>query len=192
MAMPVKVMDYWVNRYTEVIRDRKQKLEEEKGPAKQRLLASKKKDFYKVNNLDKDLKKLKKIQEDKAVLVKKLQDKYGFMKTELERRKHPESNYSYDYGYSTPNRHDEFIHKFESLMLDGFQEWWLKNTDEGKQIGELSNMSKHIKDAVYASATPKNLLTGLETVMKSLDANTLLNGGAKPLLEELNTIVEKS
>ena len=55
MAMPVKVLDYWVDRYTQVIRDRKQKLEEEKGPAKQRLLASKKKDFYKVNNLDVDL-----------------------------------------------------------------------------------------------------------------------------------------
>ena len=192
MAMPVKVMDYWVNRYTQVIRDRKQKLEEEKGPAKQRLLASKKKDFYKVNNLDVDLKKLMKMELDKDILVKKLQEKYAFMKTELERRKHPESNYSYDYGYSTPRKHYDFIERFESLMLDGFQEWWLKNTDEGKQIGELNDMSKHIKDAVYASATPKNLLTGLETVMKSLNANTLLNGGAKPLLEELNTIVEES
>ena len=169
-----------------------QKLEEEKGPAKQRLLASKKKDFYKVNNLDVDLKKLKKMELDNDILVKKLQEKYGFMKTELERRKHPESNYGYDYGYNTPNNYNCFIERFESLMLDGFQEWWLKNTDEGKQIGELNDMSKHIKDAVYASATPKNLLTGLETVMKSLNANTLLNGGAKPLLEELNTIVEES
>ena len=125
MAMPVKVMDYWVDRYTQVIRDRKQKLEEEKGPAKQRLLASKKKDFYKVNNLDVDLKKLMRMELDKDILVKKLQEKYAFMKTELERRKHPESNYSYDYGYSNLKRHYEFIEKFESLMLDVFQGWWL-------------------------------------------------------------------
>ena len=50
-------------------------------------------------------------------------------------------------------------------------------------------MRKHVMDAVYASATPKNLLDGLTTVMKSLDADVLLNGGSKPLLEELNEVV---
>jgi len=189
MGMPVKVMDYWVNRYTQVIKERKAELEAEKGPAKQKLLIRKKKDFYKSNNLESDLKTLRKLESQKETLIKKLQDKFAFMKTELERKKNPK--YSYSYAYNTPSTHEAFINHFESLMLDGFHEWWLNNTDEGKQIGELSDMSKHIKDAVYASATPKNLLTGLETVMKSLNANLLLNGGAKPLLQELNTIVEE-
>ncbi len=185
MAMPVKVMDYWVNRYTGLIQSRISNLRENKGVSKKKLLEEKRENFYKANGLKKNLNRLKKIEGEQKTLVKALLKDLDYMYEEANR----DGDRDFSYGYSTPTHSSAFREQFDKLILKGFDKWWKDHTEEGRQIKELEEMQKHVKDAVYASATPKNLLNGLESVMKSLNAEALLNGGAKPLLQELNEIV---
>ena len=79
----------------------------------------------------------------------------------------------------------ELSKKYQRSLLN--QEGMMQMKDWGK----LKNMRNHVKDAVYASATSQQCLDGLATVMKSLNAEELLNGGSTPLLEELNEVVIK-
>ena len=185
MGMPVKVMDYWVNRYTGLIQSRISNLREGKGVSKKKLLEEKREDFYKVNGLKKNLDRLKKIEGERDMLTKTLLKDLDYMYEEANR----DGDKAFSYGYNIPNHSSAFREQFDKLILKGFDKWWKDHTEEGKQIKELEEMQKHVKDAVYASATPKNLLNGLENVMESLNAEAHLNGGAKPLLQELNEIV---
>ena len=185
MGMPVKVMDYWTDRYQDVIRDRIENLKDTKSESKRKLLESKREDFYKTNGISSSLNKLKNAEKARHDAVDELTKTMDFMFNEANKKQ----DTSYSYGYSNPTSEDDFRRQFDKLILDNFDKWWEENTDEGKQIKELREMKCHVKDAVYASATPANLLEGLDKVMKSLNADALLNGGAKPLLEELNEVV---
>ena len=131
------------------------------------------------------VKQSKKIEGEQKTLIKALLKDLDYMYEEANR----DGDKAFTYGYSTPNHSSAFREQFDKLILKGFDKWWKDHTEEGKQIKELEEMQKHVKDAVYASATPKNLLNGLENVKESLNAEALLNGGAKPLLQELNEIV---
>ena len=186
MRMPVKVMDYWTDRYQDVIRNRINNLQDTKSESKRKLLESKREDFYKANGISKLLKKLKEAEEARHDAVDELTKTMDFMFNEANKNSEGKS---YSYGYSTPTSEHDFRKQFDKLILKNFDKWWESNTEEGKQIKELREMQSHVKDAVYASATPKNLLDGLDKVMTALNADKLLNGGAKPLLEELNEVV---
>ena len=188
MGMPVKVMDYWTDRYQDVIRNRINKLQDSKSESKRKLLESKREDFYKANGVSNLLKSYEDAKNKVEVTHTALMQSLEFMFSEANKK---QDGKSYSYGYSTPHNVCDFKKQFDKLILKDFDKYWEQNTEGGKQIKELKNMRKHIKDAVYASATPKNLLDGLSTVMKSLNADVLLNGGAKPLLEELNEVVIK-
>ena len=186
MSMPVKVMDYWTNRYQDVIRGRINKLQDSKSESKRKLLESKREDFYKANGISNLLKSYEDAKNKVDVTHTALMQSLEFMFSEANKK---QDGKSYSYGYSTPHNVKDFKIQFDKLILENFDKWWENNTEEGKQIRELREMSSHVKDAVYASATPANLLEGLDKVMKSLNADALLNGGAKPLLEELNEVV---
>ena len=186
MGMPVKVMDYWTDRYQDVIRDRINKLQDSKSESKRKLLESKREDFYKANGVSNLLKSYEDAKNKVEVTHTALMQSLEFMFSEANKK---DSNKEYSYGYSTPHNVADFKRQFDKLILENFDKWWENNTEEGKQIKELREMQSHVKDAVYASATPKNLLDGLDKVMTALNADKLLNGGAKPLLEELNEVV---
>ena len=186
MGMPVKVMDYWTDRYQDVIRDRINKLQDSKSESKRKLLESKREDFYKANGISNLLKSYEDAKNKVEVTHQALMQSMEFMFNEANKK---DDNKSYSYGYSTPHSVADFKKQFDKLILENFDKWWESNTKEGKLIKELRDMQSHVKDAVYASATPANLLEGLDKVMKSLNADALLNGGAKPLLEELNEVV---
>ena len=186
MGMPVKVMDYWTDRYQNVIRNRINNLQDTKSESKRKLLESKREDFYKANGISNLLKKLRKAEETRHDAIDELTKTMEFMFNEANKR---DDGKSYSYGYQDPTSEHDFRIQFDKLILENFDKWWENNTEEGKQIKELREMQNHVKDAVYASATPANLLEGLDKVMKSLNADALLNGGAKPLLEELNEVV---
>ena len=185
--MSVTVMNYWTDRYQDIISDRINSLQDTKSESKRKLLESKREDFYKANGISGSLNKLKKAEKTRSDAVDELQKTMDFMFNEANKS----DGKSYSYGYSNPTSEYEFRQQFDKLILDNFDKWWEENTDEGKQIKELREMQSHVKDAVYASATPSNLLEGLDKVMKSLNADALLNGGARPLLEELNEVVIK-
>ena len=185
MAMPVRVMDHWIHRYNSVIDDRITALRDEQSEDKRKLLESKREDFYKTNGISSLIKKYDKAQKDVNTTHDALMQSLDFMFNEAGK----DGDKSYSYGYSTPRSVHDFKKQFDKLILKGFDKYWEESTEGGAQIKELKEMRKHVTDAVYASATPKNLLDGLSTVMKSLNADVLLNGGAKPLLEELNEVV---
>ena len=189
MGMPVKVMDYWTDRYQDVIRDRIENLKDTKSESKRKLLESKREDFYKANGISNSLKKLRKAEETRSIVIDELTKTMEFMFNEANKR---DDGKSYTYGYQDPTSEYDFRQQFDKLILENFDKWCENNTEECKQIKELREMKNHVKDAVYASATPANLLEGLDKVMTALDADTLLNGGAKPLLEELNEVVIQS
>ena len=189
MGMPVKVMDYWTDRYQDVIRTRINHLQDTKSESKRKLLESKREDFYKANGISKLLKSYEKAKNEVEITHTALMQSLEFMFNEANKK---DGDKEYSYGYSTPHNVHDFKKQFDKLILENFDKWWESNTKEGKQIKELREMQSHVKDAVYASATPKNLLDGLDKVMKSLNADALLNGGAKPLLEELNEVVIQS
>ena len=189
MGMPVKVMDYWTDRYQDVIRKRINNLQDTKSESKRKLLESKREDFYKANGISELLRDYKKAKNDVETTHAALVQSLNFMFNEANKK---DNNKEYSYGYSTPNNVADFKRQFDKLILENFDKWWESNTEEGKQIKELREMQSHVKDAVYASATPKNLLDGLDKVMTALNADKLLNGGAKPLLEELNEVVIQS
>ena len=184
MGMPVKVMDYWTDRYQNVIRNRINNLQDTKSESKRKLLESKREDFYKANGISKLLKSYEKAKNEVEITHAALIQSMDFMFSEANKKEDGKS-----YGYSTPHNVADFKKQFDKLILENFDKWWENNTDEGSQIKELREMQNHVKDAVYASATPKNLLDGLDKVMTALNADKLLNGGAKPLLEELNEVV---
>ena len=186
MGMPVKVMDYWTNRYQNVIRNRINNLQDTKSESKRKLLESKREDFYKANGISNLLKSYEDAKNKVEITHTALMQSLEFMFNEANKK---QDGKEYSYGYSTPHNVLDFKKQFDKLILENFDKWWENNTEEGKQIKELREMQNHVKDAVYASATPKNLLDGLDKVMKSLNADALLNGGAKPLLEELNEVV---
>ena len=186
MGMPVKVMDYWTDRYQDVIKDRINNLQDAKGESKRKLLESKREDFYKANGVSNLLKSYEDAKNKVDITHTALMQSLEFMFSEANKK---DGNKEYSYGYSTPHTVSAFKEQFDKLILKGFDKYWEENTEGGKQLKELKNMRNHVKDAVYASATPKNLLDGLDKVMKSLNADALLNGGAKPLLEELNEVV---
>ena len=187
MAMPVRVMDHWINRYQSVIDDRINNLREQQSLDKRKSLDSKRSDFYDANGIRGKLEDYQKALDEKDRAYDDLLSTLDFMFSEA--NKGDISKGKYTYSYNTPRSVRDFQEQFDKLILKGFDKWWEENTEEGKQIKELKEMRKHVMDAVYASATPKNLLDGLSTVMKSLNADVLLNGGAKPLLEELNEVV---
>tara|TARA_Y100000593_G_scaffold69164_1_gene126994 strand:- start:129 stop:704 length:576 start_codon:yes stop_codon:yes gene_type:complete len=187
MAMPVRVMDHWINRYQSVIDDRITSLREQQSADKKKSLDSKRSDFYDANGIRGKLEDYQKAIEEKERAHDDLLSTLDFMFNEA--NKGDISKGKYTYSYNVPRSVRDFQEQFDKLILRGFDKWWEENTEEGKQIKELREMRKHVMDAVYASATPKNLLDGLSTVMKSLNADVLLNGGAKPLLEELNEVV---
>ena len=168
MAMPVRVMDHWIGRYHSVINKRVEALRDEQSQEKRKLLEETRND----------------VEISHEALIQSL----DFMFNEANKGSGRDK---YSYGYSTPNSVSAFKEQFDQLILKGFDKYWEANTDSGKQIKELKNMREHVTDAVFASATPQNLLDGLTTVMKSLNAEVLLNGGSKPLLEELNEVVIK-
>ena len=186
MGMPVKVMDYWTDRYQDVIRDRINKLQDSKSESKRKLLESKREDFYKANGVSNLLKSYEDAKNKVEVTHTALMQSLEFMFNEANKK---DDGKNYSYGYSTPHNVQDFKKQFDKLILENFDKWWENNTEEGKQIKELREMQSHVKDAVYASATPANLLEGLDKVMTALNADKLLNGGAKPLLEELNEVV---
>ena len=185
MAMPVRVMDHWINRYQSVIDDRVRNLREQQSVDKRRSLDSKRSEFYDANGIRGKLQDYQKAMDEKEKAHDELLKTLDFMFSEANK----DGDKKYSYSYNTPRSVRDFQEQFDKLILKGFDKWWEENTEEGKQIKELKEMRKHVMDAVYASATPKNLLDGLSTVMKSLNADVLLNGGAKPLLEELNEVV---
>ena len=187
MAMPVRVMEHWIYRYNGIIDDRMEVLRNEQSNEKLKMLEEKREDFYKANNISELIKKYEKAKKDVETTHQALVQSLDFMFNEA--TKSENGNKSYSYGYSTPNSVYEFKKQFDKLIIKNFDKYWEENTKSGAQIKELREMRKHITDAVYASATPKNLLDGLDKVMKSLNADALLNGGAKPLLEELNEVV---
>lgn len=189
MAMPVRVMDHWINRYQSVIDNRIADLREQQSADKKKSLDSKRSDFYDANGIRGKLEDYQKAIEEKERAHDDLLSTLDFMFNEA--NKGDISKGKYTYSYNVPRSVRDFQEQFDKLILRGFDKWWEENTEEGKQIKELREMRKHVMDAVYASATPKNLLDGLATVMKSLNADALLNGGAKPLLEELNEVVIK-
>ena len=186
MGMPVKVMDYWTDRYQDVIRNRINNLQDTKSESKRKLLESKREDFYKANGISNLLKSYEDAKNKVEVTHTALMQSLEFMFNEANNK---DDGKEYSYGYSTPHNVADFKRQFDKLILENFDKWWESNTEEGKQIKELREMQNHVKDAVYASATPKNLLDGLDKVMTALNADKLLNGGAKPLLEELNEVV---
>ena len=186
MGMPVKVMDYWTDRYQDVIRTRINHLQDTKSESKRKLLESKREDFYKANGISDLLKNYEKAKNEVEITHDALMQSLEFMFNEANKK---DDGKEYSYGYSTPHNVQDFKKQFDKLILENFDKWWESNTEEGKQIKELREMQSHVKDAVYASATPKNLLDGLDKVMTALNADKLLNGGAKPLLEELNEVV---
>jgi hypothetical protein len=187
MAMPVRVMDHWINRYNGVINNRIDALRDEQSQEKRMLLEEKREDFYKANGISGLLKKYEKAKNAVDITHEALMQSLEFMFNEANKS----GNKKYSYGYSTPHSIVAFKEQFDKLIIKGFDKYWEESTEGGKQIKELREMKKHVTDAVYASATPQNLLDGLATVMKSLNAEVLLNGGAKPLLEELNEVVIK-
>ncbi len=189
MGMPVKVMDYWTDRYQDVIRTRINHLQDTKSESKRKLLESKREDFYKANGISNLLKSYEDAKNKVEVTHTALMQSLEFMFNEANKK---DDGRDYSYGYSTPHNVADFKKQFDKLILENFDKWWEGNTEEGKQIKELRDMQDHVKDAVYASATPKNLLDGLDKVMTALNADKLLNGGAKPLLEELNEVVIQS
>ena len=189
MSIPVKVMDYWTNRYQDVIRNRINNLQDTKSESKRKLLESKREDFYKANGISNLLKSYEDAQNKVEITHTALMQSLEFMFNEANKK---QDGKEYSYGYSTPHNVKDFKIQFDKLILENFDKWWENNTEEGKQIKELREMKNHVKDAVYASATPKNLLDGLDKVMTALNADKLLNGGAKPLLEELNEVVIQS
>ena len=189
MAMPVRVMDHWINRYQSVIDNRIADLREQQSADKKKSLDSKRSDFYDANGIRGKLEDYQKAIEEKERAHDDLLSTLDFMFNEA--NKGDISKGKYTYSYNVPRSVRDFQEQFDKLILRGFDKWWEENTEEGKQIKEIREMRKHVMDAVYASATPKNLLDGLATVMKSLNADALLNGGAKPLLEELNEVVIK-
>ena len=186
MGMPVKVMDYWTDRYQDVIRTRINHLQDTKSESKRKLLESKREDFYKANGISNLLKSYEDAKNKVEITHTALMQSLEFMFNEANKR---DDGKSYSYGYQDPTSEHDFRIQFDKLILENFDKWWENNTDEGNQIKELREMQNHVKDAVYASATPKNLLDGLDKVMTALNADALLNGGAKPLLEELNEVV---
>jgi hypothetical protein len=188
MAMPVRVMDHWIGRYHSVINKRVEALRDEQSQEKRKLLEEKREEFYKTNGISKLLKRYEKARNDVEISHEALIQSLDFMFNEANKGSGRDK---YSYGYSTPNSVSAFKEQFDQLILKGFDKFWEANTDSGKQIKELKNMREHVTDAVFASATPQNLLDGLTTVMKSLNAEVLLNGGSKPLLEELNEVVIK-
>ena len=190
MAMAVAVMNHWIDRYNGVINERVDTLRDEQSQEKRMLLEEKREDFYKANGISELLKKYEKAKNAVEITHEALIQSLDFMFSEAE--KSESNNGSYSYGYSMPNSISDFKEQFDKLIIKGFDKYWEENTAAGKQIKELKNMRGHVKDAVYASATSQNLLDGLSTIMKSLNADVLLNGGSKPLLEELNEVVIKS
>ena len=186
MTMPVRVMDHWINRYQSVIDERVNVLRDEQSEEKRKMLEEKREDFYKANGVSNLLKSYEDAKNKVEVTHTALMQSLEFMFNEANKK---DGGKEYSYGYSTPHNVHDFKKQFDKLILKGFDKYWENNTEGGAQIKELKEMSKHVMDAVYASATPKNLLDGLSTVMKSLNADILLNGGAKPLLEELNEVV---
>lgn len=187
MAMPVRVMDHWINRYQSVIDDRIKDLRDQQSLDKKKSLDSKRSDFYDANGIRGKLEDYQRAIDEKERAHDDLLSTLDFMFSEA--NKGETNGKHYTYSYNTPRSVRDFQEQFDKLILKGFDKWWEDNTEEGRQIKELKEMRKHVMDAVYASATPKNLLDGLTTVMKSLDADVLLNGGSKPLLEELNEVV---
>ena len=185
MAMPVRVMDHWINRYQSVIDDRVRNLREQQSVDKRKSLDSKRSEFYDSNGIRGKLEDYQSAMDEKEKAHDELLKTLDYMFSEANK----DENKKYSYSYNTPHSVRDFQEQFDKLILKGFDKWWEENTEEGKQIKELKEMRKHVMDAVYASATSKNLLDGLSTVMKSLNADVLLNGGAKPLLEELNEVV---
>ena len=184
--MSVTVMNYWTDRYQMIISDRINNLQDTKSESKRKLLESKREDFYKANGINKLLKSYEKAKNEVEITHAALIQSLEFMFSEANKK---DDGKEYSYGYSTPHNVQDFKRQFDKLILENFDKWWEENTEEGKQIKELREMKCHVKDAVYASATSANLLEGLDKVMKSLDADALLKGGAKPLLEELNEVV---
>ena len=184
--MSVTVMNYWTDRYQMIISDRINDLQDTKSESKRKLLESKREDFYKANGISNLLKKLRKAEEVRNNTIDELTKTMEFMFNEANKK---EDGKSYSYGYNDPTSEHDFRIQFDKLILENFDKWWENNTEEGKQIKELREMKCHVKDAVYASATSANLLEGLDKVMTALNADKLLNGGAKPLLEELNEVV---
>jgi hypothetical protein len=187
MAMPVRVMDHWINRYQSVIDDRIKDLRDQQSVDKKKSLDSKRFDFYDANGIRGKLEDYQKAMDEEERARDELLSTLDFMFSEA--NKGETNGKHYTYSYYNPRSVKDFQEQFDKLILKDFDKWWEDNTEEGKQIKELKEMRKHVMDAVYASATPKNLLDGLTTVMKSLDADVLLNGGSKPLLEELNEVV---
>ena len=185
--MSVTVMNYWTDRYQMIISDRINDLQDTKSQSKRKLLESKREDFYKANGISNLLKSYEDAQNKVEITHTALMQSLEFMFNEANKS----GNKKYSYGYSTPHSIVAFKEQFDKLIIKGFDKYWEESTEGGKQIKELREMKKHVTDAVYASATPQNLLDGLATVMKSLNAEVLLNGGAKPLLEELNEVVIK-
>ena len=184
--MSVTVMNYWTDRYQDIISDRINNLQDTKSKSKRKLLESKREDFYKANGISNLLNSYEDAKNKAEVTHTALMQSLEFMFNEANKK---DDGKEYSYGYSTPHNVTDFKIQFDKLILENFDKWWENNTEEGKQIRELREMSSHVKDAVYASATPKNLLDGLDKVMTALNADKLLNGGAKPLLEELNEVV---
>ena len=184
--MSVTVMNYWTDRYQMIISDRINDLQDTKSESKRKLLESKREDFYKANGISDLLKNYEKAKNEVEITHTALLQSLEFMFSEANKK---EDGKSYSYGYNDPTSEHDFRIQFDKLILENFDKWWENNTEEGKQIKELKEMQNHVKDAVYASATPANLLEGLDKVMTALNADKLLNGGAKPLLEELNEVV---
>ena len=155
MGMPVKVMDYWTDRYQNVIRDRINSLQDTKSENKRKLLESKREDFYKANGISDLLESYEKAKNEVEITHTALIQSMDFMFNEANKKQHGKS---YSYGYSTPHSVRDFKEQFDKLILENFDKWWESNTEEGKQIKELKEMQNHVKDAVYASATPANHL----------------------------------
>ena len=79
MGMPVKVMDYWTDRYQDVIRDRINKLQDSKSESKRKLLESKREDFYKANGISSLIKKYEKAKKDVETTHDALMQSLDFM-----------------------------------------------------------------------------------------------------------------
>ena len=110
MGMPVKVMDYWTNRYQDIIRDRISYLQDTKSKSKRKLLESKREDFYKANGISKLLKSYKKAQNEVETTHTALIQSMEFMFNEANKK---DDGSEYSYGYSTPHNVADFKRQFD-------------------------------------------------------------------------------
>ena len=105
MGMPVKVMDYWTDRYQAVIRNRINNLQDTKSESKRKLLESKTEHIYKANGINKLLKSYENAKNEVEITHDALMQSLEFMFNEANNK---DDGKDYSYGYSTPHNVKEF------------------------------------------------------------------------------------